>query len=88
MTVVNRDPAPGPLAAFPGVGRIRIADRVDEAFDAAIIMECGSLDRTGVAGLDGSTVINVDHHPGNTGYGAGATGSTHRPRPAPRWCTT
>jgi bifunctional oligoribonuclease and PAP phosphatase NrnA len=69
VTVVNRDPVPGPLAAFPGAGRIRIADRVDEVFDAAIIMECSSLDRTGVAGLDGSYLINVDHHQGNTGYG-------------------
>jgi phosphoesterase RecJ-like protein len=33
-------------------------------------MECGSLDRTGVAGLDRSPVINIDHHQGNTAYGA------------------
>src|SRR4029079_17106477 len=35
----------------------------------AIIMECGDLARTGVAGLDRSFVINIDHHPGNTAYG-------------------
>src|SRR5439155_3416722 len=39
-------------------------------FDAALIMECGDLARTGVAGLDRLFVINIDHHPGNTGYGA------------------
>ena len=33
-------------------------------------MECSSLDRTGVAGFDRSFVINVDHHQGNTSYGA------------------
>ena len=55
--------------AFPGVSDIEIADRVDGEFDAAIIMECGDLARTGVAGLDRSFVINIDHHPGNTGYG-------------------
>jgi phosphoesterase RecJ-like protein len=33
-------------------------------------MECSELARTGVAGLDRSPVINIDHHPGNTGYGA------------------
>ena len=32
-------------------------------------MECGDLARTGVAGLDRGFVINIDHHPGNTGYG-------------------
>lgn len=68
-TVVNADPAPPTLMALPGVPDIRIAPRVDEAFDAAIIMECGDLSRTGVAGLDASVVINIDHHPGNTNYG-------------------
>ena len=67
--VVNRDPAPAPLLAFPGVPDIEIADRVEGEFDAAIIMECGDLARTGVAGLDRFFVINIDHHPGNTGYG-------------------
>jgi phosphoesterase RecJ-like protein len=69
VTVVNRDAAPGPLAAFPGVPAIEIADRVSGDFDAAIIMECGDLERTGVDGLDRYFLINIDHHPGNSGYG-------------------
>ena len=67
--LVNSDKAPGPLQAFPGVPSIEIADRVSGEFDAAIIMECGDLARTGVSGLDRSFVINIDHHPGNTEYG-------------------
>ena len=67
--VVNADPAPGPLMAFPGVPDIRIAPSVEGDFDAAIIMECGELSRTGVAGLDRFFVVNIDHHPGNTGFG-------------------
>jgi len=70
VTIVNRDPVPGPLQSFPGAELVRVAARVDETYDAAIILECSSLDRTGVAGLDRSFVINVDHHQGNTGYGA------------------
>jgi phosphoesterase RecJ-like protein len=70
VTVVNRDPVPGPLAPFPGTDRIVVADRVDAVYDAAIVMECSTLDRTGVANLDRSFVINIDHHQGNTGYGA------------------
>jgi phosphoesterase RecJ-like protein len=66
---VNADPAPPPLRAFPGVPDIRIATHVEGDFDAAIIMECGDLARTGVGGLDRFFVINIDHHPGNTGYG-------------------
>ena len=67
--VVHKDLAPAPLLTFPGVPEIEIADRVDGAFDAAIIMECGDLSRTGVAGLDHGFVINIDHHPGNSNYG-------------------
>jgi len=54
---------------FPGVPDIRIAPRVEGDFDAAIIMECGDLGRTGVEGLDRAFVINIDHHPGNANYG-------------------
>src|SRR5262245_9655436 len=66
---INADPAPAPLMQFPGVADIRVASQVDGEFDAAIIMECSDLARTGVTGLDRSFVINIDHHPGNTGFG-------------------
>jgi bifunctional oligoribonuclease and PAP phosphatase NrnA len=66
---VNADPAPSPLRQFPGVPDIVIAPEVDGDFDAAIIMECGDLGRTGVNGLERFFVINIDHHPGNTNYG-------------------
>src|SRR3954463_5054562 len=69
VTVVNRDAAPPPLMAFPGVPTIRIADSISGDFDAAVIMECGDVARPGVAGLDQYFLINIDHHPGNTGYG-------------------
>jgi phosphoesterase RecJ-like protein len=72
VTVVNADPAPPPLMQFPGVPEIQITDRIqaDPGDDAAVIvMECGDLARTGVAGLERFFVINIDHHPGNTSYG-------------------
>ena len=69
VTIINADPAPAPLMQFPGVPSITIADHVDGDYDAALIMECGDLARTGVSGLERSFVINIDHHPGNTGYG-------------------
>src|SRR5687767_14616165 len=58
------------LQPFPYVDTIRITPDITEAYDAALIMECGELSRTGVTGLDRSPVMNIDHHPGNTGYGA------------------
>ena len=69
VQVVNKDRAPGPILQFPGVAEIEIAETVSGDFDAAIIMECGDLQRTGVAGLDRFFVVNIDHHPGNTAYG-------------------
>ena len=33
-------------------------------------MECGDLSRTGVDGFEKYFVINIDHHPGNTNFGA------------------
>jgi phosphoesterase RecJ-like protein len=58
------------LQPFPDVESIRITPEINEAFDAALIMECSELARTGVKGLNRSPVMNIDHHPGNTGYGA------------------
>jgi phosphoesterase RecJ-like protein len=68
--VVSRDPAPPPLLVFPGVPDIEITTRVDDPGDAVIVMESGDLTRTGIAGLEGGFVINIDHHVGNTMYGA------------------
>jgi bifunctional oligoribonuclease and PAP phosphatase NrnA len=68
--VVSRDVPPAPMLAFPGVSDIEITDHIDDPGDAVIVMECGDLARTGVKGLDAGFVINIDHHPGNTMYGA------------------
>ncbi len=69
VRVVNADRAPAPLRGFPGVDDIEIASRVEPWADVAIIMECGSLERTGVSGLDRALVVNIDHHPDNSSYG-------------------
>jgi bifunctional oligoribonuclease and PAP phosphatase NrnA len=58
------------LQPFPAVERIRVAPHVTDVRDGALIMECSSLDRTGVSGLERSPVINIDHHVGNKQYGA------------------
>ena len=70
VRIVNRDPAPPPLMAFPGVADIEIAEHVDDPGDAVIVMESGNLSRTGVTGLERGFIINIDHHLGNAMYGA------------------
>ena len=73
VRIINHDAPPGYLVTLPGADRIEVADAVAHdagPFDAAVILECGRLDRTEVAGLDRQPVLNIDHHVGNTAYGA------------------
>jgi len=58
------------LQPFPEVAGIQITPEIHDTFDAALIMECSELKRTGVSGLERSPLMNIDHHPGNTSYGA------------------
>jgi phosphoesterase RecJ-like protein len=68
--VVSRDRPPAPLEVFPGVADIEVTAHVADPGDAVIVMESGDLKRTGVEGLERGFVINIDHHLGNTMYGA------------------
>ena len=70
VQMVDADPAPPQFQVFPGVRDIQVSPTVQGQFDAVIVMECGDLSRTGVEGFDKYFIINIDHHPGNTGYGA------------------
>jgi phosphoesterase RecJ-like protein len=70
VRIVNADPPPAPFRAFPGTGRIEVARQVEGPFDAVVVLECGDLDRPAVEGLAGRRIVNVDHHAGNTMYGA------------------
>jgi phosphoesterase RecJ-like protein len=75
VRLVNHDPVPALYRNFPGADRIIVAPTVPALPDlapdaeATIVMECGDLSRPEVAGLERPTVINIDHHVGNTMYG-------------------
>src|SRR5918993_683222 len=68
-TVVMDGVPPPYLQPFPDVAGIRAATEVTDTVDAVLVMECSTLARTGVGGFDRSPVLNIDHHPGNTGFG-------------------
>ena len=70
VRAVGRDPAPPPLSVFPGVLDIEVTDQVDDPGDAVIVMETSDLLRTGITGLERGFIINIDHHVGNTMFGA------------------
>ncbi len=71
VRLVNADPPPARYAFLPGASAIEVAGSVEEdGADTVVVLECGSLARTEVSGLAGRFVVNIDHHAGNTGYGA------------------
>ena len=70
VRLVDGDHPPTPLLVFPGAEEIEVMKEIDDPGDAVIVMECGDLARTGVRGFERGFVINIDHHPGNTMYGA------------------
>jgi phosphoesterase RecJ-like protein len=64
------DPVPEPYRVFPAVERITIGTVATQPADAAVILECSDISRPGISGLDRYFLVNVDHHAGNTNYGA------------------
>jgi phosphoesterase RecJ-like protein len=60
--LVSRDPVPVIYRHLPGVSAIRITDTIDGQYDAVILLECDSLERTGLRGLEGRFTVNIDHH--------------------------
>jgi phosphoesterase RecJ-like protein len=72
--VWNRDPTPTIYRPLPGSERIHVGAEppagFPEVFDAIIVLECPSPDRTGIEQYLGERpVINIDHHLGNQHYG-------------------
>ena len=47
---------------LPGAAELRTAPPQAAQYEAALILECNSLERTGLAGLEGLFSINIDHH--------------------------
>jgi phosphoesterase RecJ-like protein len=70
VRTVSVDPAPESLADLPGMSTLEVVSAVDASGATVIVMESGDLSRTGITGLDAGLVINVDHHPGNSGFGS------------------
>jgi phosphoesterase RecJ-like protein len=60
--VVLSDAVPRIYQSLPFADKVLQSDRVDGKYDAAIILECDSIQRTRLEGLENQFVINIDHH--------------------------
>jgi phosphoesterase RecJ-like protein len=56
------DAIPPHYRQFPGVKSIRRVASIRGHYDAAVLLECGSVERTRLRGLEKLTLINIDHH--------------------------
>jgi len=62
VEVVLRDGVPRIYHPLPFADKVLQSDSVNGSYDAAIILECDSIQRTRLEGLDGRFLINIDHH--------------------------
>jgi phosphoesterase RecJ-like protein len=60
--VVLHDPVPRIYRPLPFADRVVQANRLNGSYEAAIILECDSLLRTRLEGLEDRFLINIDHH--------------------------
>jgi bifunctional oligoribonuclease and PAP phosphatase NrnA len=60
--VVLRDGVPRIYRPLPFADRVLQLDRVNGDYQAAIILECDSIQRTRLEGLENQFLINIDHH--------------------------
>jgi phosphoesterase RecJ-like protein len=60
--VVLRDGVPRIYHSLPYADKVVKAERVNGNYQAAIILECDSIQRTRLQGLEDRFLINIDHH--------------------------
>jgi bifunctional oligoribonuclease and PAP phosphatase NrnA len=60
--VILSDPVPVIYRPLPFADQIMHAPAVNGKYEAAIVLECDSVQRTRLAGLEGRFLINIDHH--------------------------
>jgi len=60
--VVLRDGVPRIYQPLPFADQVVQSENVKTGYEAAIILECDSLQRTRLLGLESSFLINIDHH--------------------------
>jgi phosphoesterase RecJ-like protein len=66
--IINHDPTPLPFSHLPEVRRITIGQVPPHGFDLVILLECASVERSGMIHLEPYFKISIDHHYSNDNY--------------------
>jgi len=69
VDLVSADRVPSLYRTLPGVGSIQTAHRIHGRYDAVILLECDSYERTRLLGLEAYPVVNIDHHASGREWG-------------------
>ena len=69
VDVLLHDPVPPIYRVLPFVERVKEASSIAADYDAVIVLECDTLQRTRISGLDAHFLINIDHHLTAGSYG-------------------
>ena len=67
--MVSCDRVPLNYRSLPCASAIRQASRVDGHYDGVILLECDSIERSRLRGLEGRKLINIDHHVSGRTFG-------------------
>jgi phosphoesterase RecJ-like protein len=67
--LVTADRIPVVYRKLPGAEGMRTALRVHGPYDAAILLECDSAERTRLRGLERFPIVNIDHHASGRAWG-------------------
>ncbi len=70
VDVVFADSVPEIYSTLPNVQRIRHAPRAGDDGGAVIVLECDSIERTGLLDLEGRFLVNIDHHASGREFGS------------------
>lgn len=60
--IVMHDPVPRIYRSLPFADQVVQSSTVDRSYDAAILLECDSIHRTRLEGLENRFLISIDHH--------------------------
>lgn len=70
VDMVSCDRVPLIYQGLPCSKAIRQVAQVDGGYDAVILLECDSTERSRLKGLDGRFLINIDHHASGRAFGS------------------
>ena len=69
VDIASCDRVPLIYRDLPCASDIRYTTLIDSQYDAVILLECDSIDRSRLAGIGGQFLINIDHHTSGRQFG-------------------